>query len=275
MPKSQSQPLPIDAICAIVREAGALAVAERKKGLTVDTKGWQDFVTQADQAVERLLRAKLTALLPGSDFLGEEDGGAVEADILWVVDPIDGTTNYIRGFPHWCVSVALLEAGVPRLGVVYAPALDWFYVAEAGKGASRNGQALWREPIEPTAALVDLGQSRRQTPAVFAAMVSGLREHGLQFRVIGSAVLGLAMTASGEADGYFEGHLWPWDVLAGQLIAQEAGCFAGEFLEGEAMRNGNAALVAAPGVETALFRAAENALADFLPRMLPARLRPG
>ncbi len=269
-----SSSLPIDAVSAIVREAGALAVAERVKGLTIDTKGWQDFVTQADQAVERLLRSKLTALLPGSEFLGEEDGGAVAADLLWVVDPIDGTTNYIRGFPHWCVSVALLEYGAPRLGVVYAPALDWFYLAEAGKGAVRNGQPLWRQPVEPREAMVDLGQSRRQTPTVFSTMMTALREQGIQYRVTGSAALGLAMSASGEVDGFWEGHLWPWDVLAGQLIAQEAGCFAGEFLEGEAMRNGNAALVAAPGVEKALFGAAEDALADFLPRMLPVKVRP-
>lgn len=274
MPKPSIQPLPIDAICAIVREAGALAVSERKKGLAVDTKGWQDFVTQADQAVERLLRAKLTALLPGSEFLGEEDGGAVAADMLWVVDPIDGTTNYIRGLPHWCVSVALLAAGEPRLGVIYAPVLDWFYLAEAGSGASRNGKPLWRDPVESREAMVDLGQSRRQTPTVFSTVISTLRDQGVQYRVTGSAALGLAMTASGEVDGFWEGHLWPWDVLAGQLIAQEAGCFAGEFLEGDAMRNGNAALVAVPGVETALFAAAENALADFLPRMLPAKLRP-
>ena len=267
-----SDALPIAAIAAIVREAGALALAERAEGLTIDTKGWQDFVTQADQAVERLLRAKLTALLPGSEFLGEEDGGAVEADWLWVVDPIDGTTNYIRGFPHWCVSVALLKAGAPHLGIVYAPALDWFYTAEAGKGATRNGKALWRRPVEPRQAMVDLGTSRRQTPTVFSTMITALREQGIQYRVTGSAALGLAMAASGEVDGFWEGHLWPWDVLAGQLIAQEAGCYAGEFLEGQAMSNGNAALVAAPGVEKAMFGAAEDALADFLPRMLPVKV---
>ena len=266
--------LPLDQITAIVREAGALALSERAAGLAVEAKARQDFVTQADLAVERLLRSKLTALLPGSEFLGEEDGGAVEAELLWVVDPIDGTTNYIRGLPHWCVSAALLEAGALRLGVIFAPALDWFYLAEVGKGVSRNGQVLWREPVLPHEALIDLGTSRRQTPAVFAALVGGLREHGLQYRVIGSAALGLAMAASGEVDGFLEGHLWPWDVLAGKLIAQEAGCFAGEFLEGDAMRNGNAAIVAAPGTETALFAAAENALADFLPRMLPAKVRP-
>ena len=266
--------LDLDAIAATVREAGAFAAAERVKGLTVEAKARQDFVTQADRAVERLLRAKLTALLPGSEFLGEEDGGATDAALLWVVDPIDGTTNYIRGLPHWCVSVALLENGAPRLGIVYAPALDWFYLAEAGKGATRNGQPLWRQQVEPDAAMIDLGQSRRQTPTVIKTMISALRDHGVQYRVTGSAALGLAMTASGEVDGFWEGHLWPWDVLAGYLIAQEAGCFAGEFLEGDAMRNGNVALMAAPGIEQIVFQAAESALADFLPRMLPAKVRP-
>ena len=105
-------------------------------------------------------------------------------------------------------------------------------------------------------------------------MVAGLRVHGLQYRENGSTALGLAMAVSGEVDGFLEGHLWPWDVLARKLIAQEVACLAGEFLEGNAMRNGNAAIVAVPGTEIALFAAAENALADFLPRLLPAKVRP-
>jgi myo-inositol-1(or 4)-monophosphatase len=266
--------LPIEAAIAVVREAGALAVAERTKGLAVEAKARHDFVTQADRAVERLLREKLTALLPGSAFLGEEDGGAADADLLWVVDPIDGTTNYIRGLPHWCVSVALMEAGEARFGLIHAPVLGWLYQAERGKGATRNGKPLWRGRIDSSQALVDLGQSPRQTPAMFGALLAGLRERGLQYRVIGSGALGLAMTASGEVDGFCEGHLWPWDVLAGMLVAAEAGCFTSEFLEGDAMRNGNAALAAAPGVEKLLFAAAEDALADFLPRMIPAKLQP-
>ncbi|HKK30782.1 MAG TPA: inositol monophosphatase [Alphaproteobacteria bacterium] len=266
--------LPTDAITAIVRDAGALALAERAKGLTVEAKARQDFVTQADRAVEDLLRSKLTDLLPGSEFLGEEGGGARQAELLWVVDPIDGTTNYIRGLPHWCVSVALLEGGEPRFGAIFAPTLNWFYSAEKDQGATRNGKPLWRKPVEPTQALVDLGQSPRQTMAMFGAVMGGLRERGVQFRVIGSGALGIAMTASGEVDGFCEGHLWPWDVLAGMVIAREAGCHVSEFLEGDAIRNGNAALVAAPGVEKALAAAAEDALADFLPRMLPAKLSP-
>jgi myo-inositol-1(or 4)-monophosphatase len=110
--------------------------------------------------------------------------------------------------------------------------------------------------------------------AMVSAIMGGLRERGLQFRIIGSGALGLAMTASGEVDGFIEGHIWPWDVLAGLLIAREAGCHVSDFLEGDAMRNGNAALVAAPGAETAVIAAAEDALADCLPRMLPARPRP-
>ena len=263
-----------DAIAAIVREAGALALAERESGLSVEAKSRQDFVTQADRAVERLLRAKLTALVPGSEFLGEEDGGTTEAGLLWVVDPIDGTTNYIRGQPHWCVSVALLEMGEPKLGMIYAPALDWFYAAEAGKGATRNGQPLWRDPVEPTEALIDLGQSPRQTMAMIGAIMNGLRERGLQYRIIGSGALGLAMTASGEVDGFVEGHIWPWDVLAGMLIAAEAGCVISKYIEDDAMRSGNAALAVAPGAERAVFGAAEDALADFLPAMLPAKVRP-
>ena len=264
--------LPYSEIEATVRKAGALALAERAKGLAVEIKARQDFVTQADRAVERLLRAKLTALLPGSKFLGEEDGGMTEADLLWICDPVDGTTNYIRGLPYWCVSVALLERGEPRLGMIFAPTLDWFYRAEAGKGATRNGQPLRRAAVEPTRALLDLGQTPRQTQAAFAALLARLRAAGAHYRVIGSGAFGLAMSASGEVDGFCEGHLWPWDGFAGILIAREAGCWTGLCLEGDAMVNGNAALAAAPGVHEVLFSAAEDAFATSLTRLPPVRL---
>jgi myo-inositol-1(or 4)-monophosphatase len=262
-------PLPVADIISVIQEAAVFAVAERAAGLLVEAKARQDFVTQADQGVERLLRAKLTALVPGSEFLGEEDGGATEADVLWVVDPIDGTTNYIRGLPHWCISAGLVENGVPRFGVILAPTLDWLYLAEAGKGATRNGVALKRSHVEPTEALIDLGQSPRQPMEMTNKLRTGLREHGVQSRILGSGALGLAMSGSGEVDGFIEGHIWSWDVMAGMLIAREAGCIIRDFLVGDAMTKGNAAIVAAPGLADILFAATEHAMGASLPR-LPA-----
>lgn len=254
---------------AIVREAGALALAERAKGLAIEAKERQDFVTQADRAVERLLRMKLTALLPGSDFLGEEEGGEVDSDLLWVVDPIDGTTNFIRGLPHWCVSVALLKAGEPTIGVIFAPVLDWLYQAERGKGATRNGELLQRGPVKPSEAIVNVGQSFRQSVELFTGIIRGLRERRLDHRLLGSGALGLALTASGEVDASVEGDIQPWDVAAGLLISREAGCVVNNFFIGNAMTKGNPTVSAASGVEDVVFQVMEKAVGTSLPRQPP------
>ena len=259
--------LPVEAIVASVRDAGALAMRERSGGLSVEAKGRQDFVTQADRAVERLLRPRLTGLLPGSEFLGEEDGGPVEADLLWIVDPIDGTTNYIRGLPHWCVSVALMQAGRLRFGAILAPILDNLYLAEAGCGATVDGRLLHRAPVDPASALVNVGQSKRQGTDFFSALVGGLRDRHVDHRLLGSGALGLAQTAGGEVDGSVEGQVHSWDVAAGLLIARETGCVVNDFFTAGAMRDGNPSVAAAPGAEESVFGAVEAALGHSLPRL--------
>ena len=259
--------LPVEAIVSTIRVAGTIAMQERSRGLHVEAKGRQDFVTQADRAVEHHLRARLMELLPGSEFVGEEGGGPTEANLLWIVDPIDGTTNYIRGLPHWCVSVALMEAGRLRFGAILAPVLEDLYLAEDCSGATLNGKPILRERVDPASALVNVGQSKRQTPGFYATLISGLREHHLDHRLLGSGALGLAQTASGELDGSVEGHVRPWDVAGGLLIAREAGCVVNDFFRSGAMRDGNPAIAAAPGVEDFVFGAVEAALGHRVPRL--------
>lgn len=261
--------LPVEDIVDAMRVAGALAATERESGLSVEAKGRQDFVTQADRAVERFLRQRLKELLPDSEFLGEEDGGPIRAERLWIVDPIDGTTNFIRGLPHWCISVAFQERDSLRFGAILAPALDQLYVAEAGQGATRNGRPIHRTAVDPDSALVNVGQSKRQGTGFFARLISGLRDHQIDNRLLGSGALGLASTASGEVDGSIEGQAQAWDVAAGLLIAQEAGCVVNDFFTAGAMLSGNASVAAAPGIEDYVFGAVEAASDMKLRRVNP------
>ena len=259
--------LPVEAIVDVIRVAGSLAQQERSRGLHVEAKARQDFVTQADREVERFLRPRLTGLLLGSELLGEEDGGPTGAEILWIVDPIDGTTNFIRGLPLWCISVALLEAGTLRLGAILAPALDCLYLAEAGKGASLNGIPLHRSKVDPASALVNVGQSKRKDARFLSTLIAGLRDNDVDHRLLGSGALGLALTASGEVDGAVEGQVQAWDVAAGLLIAREAGCVVNDFFVPGGMELGNPAVAAAPGLEDCVFAAVEAALGTAVPRL--------
>ena len=254
--------LSTEEIVAVVREAGTLAESERAKGLAIEAKGRRDFVTQADRAVERFLRARLIARLPGSGFLGEEYGGAHDTELLWIVDPIDGTTNYIRRIPYWCVSVALMEAGQLILGVIFAPTLGSLYLAESGRGASVNGRPLCREPAGSAAGLVNIGTWKERTAEAYDRMTAGLVLRDMDYRLCGSGALALAQIGSGELDGAMEGHTSPWDVAAGLLIARESGCIVSDYFAGDAMQRGNAVVAAAPGVEDQVFAVAGEAL-DF------------
>jgi len=260
--------LPVEAIVAAVRAAGDLAEREKASGLTVCSKGKQDFVTQADRAVERFLRPRLVELLPGSEVLGEEFGGPGDAELLWAVDPIDGTTNYIRGLPHWCISVGLVAKGELRFGTIFAPTLGRMYVAEAGRGATLNERRLRREAVNPASAIVNLGQSRRRQAEFLPRLVAELRGHELDIRLLGSGAMGLAETASGEVDGAIEGQVSLWDIAAGLVIAREAGCRVNDFLAENSASDANPAVAAAPGLEDLVFGCTEFAIGFPIPRLL-------
>jgi myo-inositol-1(or 4)-monophosphatase len=130
----------------IAREAGRLAVGyiDDLDRLNVELKGPQDFVSAADRAVEHLIIDRLSAMFPGEAFLGEESHahGDIDDAALWVIDPIDGTANFVRGLEEWVVSIGLLVAGVPTIGVIYHAASDALYAARRGEGATRNGVAM-------------------------------------------------------------------------------------------------------------------------------------
>ena len=210
---------------AVIREAGALAgkYFASRTALTRETKGPQDFVSIADREVEALIRTGLAESFPTDGFLGEESGGAA-SERCWVVDPIDGTNNFLRGLPLWGVSIAYAIAGEPVIGLIYLPCVDRLYSAVRGQGAWCNGIPIRVSGAGDLAeATVLLGLSRRTSPDLSLGMIETVLRSGSAMRCMGTCVVALAMVAEGTADAYYEAHVQPWDCLAGLLIVREAG----------------------------------------------------
>jgi myo-inositol-1(or 4)-monophosphatase len=206
--------------------------------LQVSLKGPANFVTAADQRAEETLRAELARARPGYGFLGEEGGRQEGKDKThcWIVDPLDGTTNFLHGIPHFAISIALEREGTIVAGVVYNPINEELFVAERGKGAFLNDQRLRvaaRKRLSeaviacglPHLGRGDLGQFRKEFAAV-QEKVAGLRRFG-------AAALDLAWVAAGRLDAYWERNLSAWDIAGGLILVREAGGFASDLDGGE------------------------------------------
>ena len=223
---------------ALARDAGKLA--HRAFGTSATSmKGRHDVVTAMDREVESYIRAAIAARFPRDAIIGEEDGGSA-GENLWLIDPIDGTANYARGLPRYCVSIGYLEHGVPTLGAIYDPSNDWLYSAAAGEGAWRDGERLAVSPIaEMTAATVECGWSTRRSADDYIAVVSRVLNAGGAIRRAGSGALGLADVAAGRAEAYCELHINAWDCAAGIVLVREAGGFTNVFFAGDGIAEGN------------------------------------
>jgi myo-inositol-1(or 4)-monophosphatase len=206
------------------REAEAFRRTADQASLSVSTKSLQDFVTIADRRAEESIRSALAQAFPDDGFLGEETGGTPTASGYWVVDPIDGTLNYIRGLRHWGVSIAFVREGEVRIGCVFDAASGNVYSAALGGGAFCEDEPVAASTrSEPSEALAIFGYSRRTSHEDFLATLSRLHDTGFEYRRLGAAAIGLVRVAAGVADLYYEAHVNCWDVLAGALIAREAG----------------------------------------------------
>jgi myo-inositol-1(or 4)-monophosphatase len=210
---------------ALAREAGALLVGEAGRPLDIQEKGTRgDLVTSADRASEALIVGRLQRDWPRSSILAEEGTSRRGvSDERWIVDPLDGTTNYAHGYPLYCVSIAYERAGELVAGVVFAPALGELYAAESGAGATSNGA---RVAVSRTALVGDALVCTGFVPARYernAAQFASLSHVAQAVRRDGSAALDLAFTAAGRFDAFWEYDLHSWDVAAGALIVREAG----------------------------------------------------
>jgi myo-inositol-1(or 4)-monophosphatase len=204
--------------------------------VSIAEKQHNDFVTDVDQAAEQAIIEVLQKAYPSHAFLGEESGttGNVndESEFVWVIDPLDGTTNFMHGFPQYAVSIALQQRGVITLGVVYDPVRNELFTAEKGAGAYLNDKRIRVRKLDRIAgALLGTGYKNGSVKALdeYLKMYGIMAERCHGVRRAGSAALDLAYVASGRLDGFYEKNLQPWDIAAGTLLVTEAGGIAGEF----------------------------------------------
>jgi myo-inositol-1(or 4)-monophosphatase len=214
--------------CDLARRVGLIALQfwqdTGTEALGIESKGLQDFATEADKAAEHTIRSELAREFPTDGFIGEEGGGHTGSGDYWVVDPIDGTANYLRGLRHWGVSIAYVSGGVTKLGIIHDSPTDRIYAARLGTGATRDGQPIHVSvTTDPHRATGILGASRHTSFDHYLNALRALYEAGIEHRRIGSAAIGLVRVAEGVTDFYYEEYLNCWDALAALLIAQEAG----------------------------------------------------
>lgn len=252
----------------LAREAGGIALDGRRRSGIGSRVGHEtkssdtDPVTEFDRAAEEHLVTELRALRPDDSIVGEE-GAAHDgtSEVSWHLDPVDGTVNFVYDLPAWCTSVGAVDRDGGVAGAVYAPVLDELYSACRGGGATLNGAPI--EVSSTTAlerALVATGFSYRpERRAEQADRLAGLMREIRDVRRAGSAALDLCTVACGRVDAYFEDHLNSWDVVAGLLIATEAGAVASDLLGGP-VRSTEVA-VASPGLHGALIAALGRSVA--------------
>lgn len=229
------------------RAAGAVIVRHinRLEAMPIIEKDRNDFASEVDRAAEAEIIREIRRVFPGHAILAEESGASGRSRFTWIIDPLDGTHNYLRGFPHYCVSIALVENGEPQHGVILDPVRDELFTASRGGGAFLNDKRM-RVATRPglTDALLITGfpfRQRRHLDAHLAMMRALLVDAEAEdIRRTGSAALDLAYVACGRADGYWEMGLKPWDMAAGALLVRESGGRCVDFRgEGDFMTTGN------------------------------------
>ena len=219
-----------------------------------------DYVTATDRRSEEAIVEVLARETPGVAVLAEEEGGR-RAGTMWAVDPLDGTTNFTRGFPSVGVSVALIEEGRPVIGVVIAPFLGIEFTVSAGEGAFRNGERLPpHRALDPSAAVVATGFPFRDKALLgrYLPVFGGALERFEDLRRAGAAALDLAWTASSTFDGFFELGLNTWDVAAGAALVREVGGVVSDWSGGEGWLTSGNILAAAPAVHEVLLELARD-----------------
>jgi myo-inositol-1(or 4)-monophosphatase len=217
----------------IAREAGAFLKQRLYADHRIEFKGEINLVTEADRLSEEIITSRIQSLFPGHDMMAEECTNITRgSEYRWIIDPLDGTTNYAHGYPVFCVSMALQRMGEVILGVIYNPMLDELFVAERGEGAFLQGTKIHvsdtrrlTEGLVATGFPYDVRENCRDALAYFNEMIPKARA----IRRAGSAALDLAYLAAGRFDGFWELRLKPWDTAAGWLLVEEAGGVVTDF----------------------------------------------
>ena len=210
------------------------------ENLQVSLKGPRNFVTAADRRAEEIVREELAKARPDYGFLGEEGGARAGADMShrWIVDPLDGTTNFLHGIPHFAVSIALERNGAIVAALTFNPANDELFVAERGKGAFLNDRRIRvaaRKRLAEAVVACGLPHFGRGDLTLARYEIAAAQQHFAGLRRYGAATLDLAWVAAGRLDAYWERDLSPWDLAAGMLLVREAGGFITDLDGGDAV----------------------------------------
>jgi myo-inositol-1(or 4)-monophosphatase len=244
----------LDAAMDLAERAGELAMELRPPpgSARAQLKGPQDWVTEADGAVERFLSEELAIAFPEDGFQGEEGGISRNGTLRWVVDPIDGTANYARGAARFCVSLACMESDTPLIGIIAAPALRETIWAWKGGGAWLNGDPIKAAETKLVGqAIMEVGWSPRRPNADYLNLCQRVLSDGTTLRQGGSGALGLVDVAIGRQDGFAELHINLWDVAAALVILRESGAKISDFLTGTGTTGGNPIVACAPNLAAA------------------------
>lgn len=218
----------VNVMVKAARAAGTLILRHMGKldALNVVEKARQDYASEVDAAAEAEIIRELRRAFPDYAILAEESGAMGKGRYTFVVDPLDGTSNYLRGLPHFCVSIALVENGEPVHGVVFDPLRNELFTASRGAGALLNDRKIRvadRKDLAGSLLITGFPPRERSRLAPQLEALSKLMAEAEDIRRTGSAALDLAYVACGRADGYFEAGIKPWDIAAGMLLVREAG----------------------------------------------------
>ena len=254
------------ALLSITKAAGekALALFNNPDTLNISMKGPQDWLTYADGAVEAFIRQELRALFPHDAILGEEEGGDT-GEHLWIIDPIDGTTIFMHGVPHFAVSIGLEREGVMVAGVLFNPVTDDMYYAEKGHGAYLNNKRLRvaeRRELAPSLFATGLPFLGREGHARAMAEMTAVMAASSGIRRFGAASLDMAFVAAGRFDGFWERGLNAWDVAAGIVLVREAGGMVGDLHGGTDALNSGTILCANEHLQPQLLKLLKGAAPD-------------
>lgn len=258
------------------RSAGRLIVRnfENADTVQVSEKNKDDLVTNIDRECQRTIAETILHFYPEDRITGEENSANTEnvsAEREWIVDPIDGTTNFVKGIPHVAVSIGVKFRGETVAGCVYDPILDELFTAEKGSGAQLNDRKIHvsnRQSLNGTIIAVSYPHRKRQYLDEYRDMMNRAFDRCADLRRMGTASLDLAYVAAGRLDGYFEACLYPWDFAAGELIVREAGGFVTDFSgKNDAYYENGSIVCGSPHVHRALLECIRPDLKDFMRKL--------
>ena len=215
---------------------------DRVDQLNVDRKGRFDFVSDVDRRAELAIIETIHKAYPDHAILGEESGHHGDHELQWVIDPLDGTTNYLHQLPHFCTSIGILDRGELAHAIIFDPLKDELFTASKGRGAQLNRRRLRVTSTKRLdQALIATGEPIEEGPRLerYLPQLDRVVKAGGGIRRMGAAALDLAYVAAGRIDGFWELNLKPWDIAAGMLLVSEAGGSVLELDDGDAMKTGN------------------------------------